>query len=41
MAGSTHAISAGGHIYLGGHFDLVGGPNADPKINPTPTGEDA
>ncbi len=31
---------AGGHIYLGGHFELVGGPNADPKINPTPTGEE-
>ena len=30
---------SGGHIYLGGHFDRVGGPNADPKLNPTPTGE--
>ncbi len=29
----------GGRIYLGGHFDRVGGPNADPKINPSPTGE--
>ena len=29
---------SGAHLYLGGHFDRVGGINADPRSNPDPTG---
>jgi hypothetical protein len=37
--GVNSCAAAGGWLYLGGHFQRVGGANADFKTNPEPTGE--